>query len=139
LAREGNGWKRALRSEPVGRELPRDAERCGRESRRQPLAQSGLRGRVELSGRGHPAVPIPKTLTASYCSRAPRRVPDVPASAEENRRKPMKNRHMLGSIVLVALACGCHPDAPVERRKVAVVQFSVAPNVEVESYRGDVA
>ena len=51
----------------------------------------------------------------------------------------MKNRHMLGSIVLVALACGCHPDAPVERRKVAVVQFSVAPNVEVESYRGDVA
>jgi hypothetical protein len=51
----------------------------------------------------------------------------------------MKNGHVLGSIVLVAFACGCHPDASVERTKVAVVEFSVAPNAVIEDYDGNAA
>jgi hypothetical protein len=41
------------------------------------------------------------------------------------------------SLFLVAIACTRAPHAPPERSKVAVVEFSVAPNAKIENFRGD--
>ena len=46
---------------------------------------------------------------------------------------------MLASLLLVAVACARLPHAPPEHTKIAVVEFSVAPNANIENFGGDAA
>jgi hypothetical protein len=50
----------------------------------------------------------------------------------------MKKTYILCPMVVLAVACG-GPDVPAERRKIAVVEFSVAPNAVIEDYGGNAA
>jgi len=51
----------------------------------------------------------------------------------------MKKQHVLGLMTLLVLACGRSPQAPRQGSKIAVVEFTVAPNATIEDYRGDAA
>jgi hypothetical protein len=55
------------------------------------------------------------------------------------RREAVKKQYALVPVILLAFACGRAPHAPAEGTKIAVVEFSVAPNATIEDYRGDVA
>jgi hypothetical protein len=51
----------------------------------------------------------------------------------------MRNRYVLGPIILLALACGRSPHAPRQGSKISVIEFAVATNATIEDYRGDAA
>ena len=55
------------------------------------------------------------------------------------RTEAVKKQYALVPVVLLALACGRSPHAAAQGSKIAVVEFSVAPNARIEAYRGDVA
>jgi len=51
----------------------------------------------------------------------------------------MRWSYLAGPVVLFPLACGRPSHAPAEHSKIAVVEFSVAPNAKIEDYRGNAA
>jgi len=51
----------------------------------------------------------------------------------------MVRGRLLTSVLLVAVACGRPPHAPPEHSKIAVAEFTVAPNASIEDFSGDPA